>query len=783
MKNFIINKWRFNYTQISDIICVKAGAAFILLLLRIKMIAGGKVSKRFIKSIRKLTYQLQVIQRSQGDYGLILFLKASQVALQQASSGYKVQDMRPLGARVSRTKGSMLPRVISVEHRKVINNNLPGKYYLIKFYLSLFYVYRCIDVAQYSLKLQTIIDPPKAFNREELFSDDIIYDFLETFIKHKGLLLDPTGYFRKYAKMFTILKSSPSNMREGANSLWSTHPIVMWKSMAALRASSYYDVFLKWSHNYFPNFLHLHSHFNTVFPSKLGKLSFKEEAAGKLRVFALVDCFTQWLLYPLHKVLFLILRAIPMDGTFNQLGPINRLLKMDCQSFYSLDLSAATDRLPISLQKLLLTYWIQALPYFGDDWSRVLTERAYFYNCPPGVNPNGNAPNGHVRYATGQPMGALSSWAMLAFTHHFIVQVAAWRVSFVPLKTLYTRYALLGDDLVIADKAVADSYLFLMDAIGVGINLNKSILSHTGKGLEFAKRTFIDKQDVSPISIRDLSISLQPGNIASWVAFSNAHGLSFTRQAHILGFGFKAIKTEFMKMNHALKVLFLANTAKVDFTTDILQLMSKTPIVFDNFVDTFKAEVLKPVLDNLDRGFHGYPTGDPNVKYAISPSTRWKDEMKTHQSRVRDWFETSQGIHFLNEETQRIYIKTIGIKFDDIGNSLMNSENQKTWDKIAYLIKGETLLMSSELTNYESSRIFEKLYKALNSVDLAGINTFDECLKAYLLILRLRAVQEIGTLRLQKKEQLMKSIKLPYQARMFRAWSRIVMKSVKRIQN
>lgn len=27
-----------------------------------------------------------------------------------------------------------------------------------------------------------------------------------------------------------------------------------------------------------------------------------------------------------------------------------------------------------------------------------------------------------VRYAVGQPMGALSSWAMLALTHHFIVQ-------------------------------------------------------------------------------------------------------------------------------------------------------------------------------------------------------------------------------------------------------------------------------------------------------------------------------------------------------------------------
>lgn len=88
----------------------------------------------------------------------------------------------------------------------------------------------------------------------------------------------------------------------------------------------------------------------------LGKLSFKEEAAGKLRVFAIVDCFTQWLLYPLHKLIFKVLRNIPMDGTFDQLAPLNRLLDLKCTELYSLDLTAATDRLPVDLQKEILTY-------------------------------------------------------------------------------------------------------------------------------------------------------------------------------------------------------------------------------------------------------------------------------------------------------------------------------------------------------------------------------------------------------------------------------------------
>jgi len=47
---------------------------------------------------------------------------------------------------------------------------------------------------------------------------------------------------------------------------------------------------------------------------------------------------------------------------------------------------------------------------------------------------------------------------MLALSHHIIVQVAAIRVG----KHRFSAYALLGDDIVIADEAVAESYLALM---------------------------------------------------------------------------------------------------------------------------------------------------------------------------------------------------------------------------------------------------------------------------------------------------------------------------------
>lgn len=53
----------------------------------------------------------------------------------------------------------------------------------------------------------------------------------------------------------------------------------------------------------------------------------------------------------------MILSQLRQDGTFNQLRPVERLqreLSRKCL-FASIDLSAATDRLPISLQKSLLS--------------------------------------------------------------------------------------------------------------------------------------------------------------------------------------------------------------------------------------------------------------------------------------------------------------------------------------------------------------------------------------------------------------------------------------------
>jgi hypothetical protein len=52
-----------------------------------------------------------------------------------------------------------------------------------------------------------------------------------------------------------------------------------------------------------------------------------------------------------------------MDGTFDQRSTLKRI-PFGKNSLYSLDLSAATDRLPIQLQEMLLA------EYFGDEFSK-----------------------------------------------------------------------------------------------------------------------------------------------------------------------------------------------------------------------------------------------------------------------------------------------------------------------------------------------------------------------------------------------------------------------------
>jgi hypothetical protein len=132
-------------------------------------------------------------------------------------------------------------------------------------------------------------------------------------------------------------------------------------------------------------------------------------------------------------------------------------------------------------------------------------------------------------------MGALSSWAMLALTHHIMVALAARRAGY--LVGSFRDYAVLGDDIVIANGIVARNYLSLCNQIGVKVGIHKSLISQNTGCLEFAKRFFVQGADASPVSL--LEIGSASRSLVAMLEIGRKYNLSLPNIVAILGYGYK----------------------------------------------------------------------------------------------------------------------------------------------------------------------------------------------------------------------------------------------------
>jgi hypothetical protein len=450
---------------------------------------------------RKFVAYLVRLNREHGTLYVIKYMKASHVAIQRFLSGSPVTALQQIEAgypfpRI--IKG--LPSIIPKEHR---DNFSPD---IARFWLTLFGMYRIIH-CPFKPKLSTITNPYTGTADLRSALSIIINGQPQGFYPYFVDLLRSTHGARprirdlKINQFFVSWTSSPS-----CKYSW----MGLFKDRNLILSSGVEPLFLSWisetKSTAFFEFTRFGSSFHDWYQKIIqgssyprgqiiGKLAFKEEAAGKLRIFALVDSITQTLLQPLHKSLFSILRLIPNDGTFDQNASYWRAVQKMSNSgnAFSFDLSAATDRLPIVIQEQLLAELYS--PIIGETWSKLLIERDY--QIPE--NQYGLTP-GPIRYAVGQPMGALSSWAMLAMTHHLIVQFCWYQLG---NRSWTTAYEVLGDDIVIFDKDLAWSYhKFMTINLGVEVNLSKSLVSEAGSALEFAKRTNYSGHDVSGIPLK-----------------------------------------------------------------------------------------------------------------------------------------------------------------------------------------------------------------------------------------------------------------------------------------
>jgi len=560
---------RFNLEQIQDWFLVKEGRPLYKVLKGIAIYAGARPSASLFRFFTSFVGTCAHLMRTQGAKGLTIYLKASGIAVQQVLGGHHLHDVGSLGVRFARTKAG-LPRFIPVVYRQRIRQGDPTA---IRLVLTLISVYRILEFPG-KLKLSTIVNMSTATDRiiRSLIAE--IPRFIKLFIGNFNFLLSLRRRLPKLGNnsISAMFKGGPGVI--GALGEWNTHPMVMLRALFALRRDhKLWDAFetlmLETGNTAVQRLVDLllplrfitgvytGKCYRKVWPltrikplAYLGKLGLKAEAAGKIRVFAMVDAWTQWVLWPIHSVIFSILKGHRMDGTFDQTAPLAYVKPRS--GLWSLDLSAATDRLPIRLQMALCgAIFGRAI---AGAWSYLLVGRAYRLHSD-------EYPNGFrdLKYGAGQPMGALSSWAFLAITHHFVVQAAAWRAGF-PRGSLYTNYAVLGDDLVMGDKRVALEYLRIMQELGVGVNTSKSLLSRQGTALEFAKRTVFNGVDVSPVAWKEFYASTR--NIGAWISMNKKWNVPFARALLALGAGWKVrswLNKPLGKLSARIRLLILAS--------------------------------------------------------------------------------------------------------------------------------------------------------------------------------------------------------------------------------
>jgi len=483
-------------------------------LISIGRLVVGNLNRDRIKVLAHWAKECARQAKHQGPKGLILWLKTINVLVMGGLPGSKV---KPGSREVSKVAVAVssdgLPRIIPKQDRRAIRRGDLGT---IRLWLTLSGSYRAINLVG-SPKVSTITDPGVTISPP-------LARFFETFLKRE--------FFPNLARVsgekvtgldLAQLKPKPLPLVTSCAGAWRVPFATFNRNVSALATAgpaawcwvsgqwggellAYCQAIGSWETT--------QSWWRLIEDSSLyaapcgkmesGRISFKTEPAGKIRAFAMVDFWTQCTLRPLHDLIFSILKEIPQDGTFNQLAPAKELLKksrLTKETWWSLDLSAATDRFPLELQKLALGQMLGS--QYASAWANLLVSRRY--TMPAGIKPR------RVRYAVGQPMGAYSSWAAFAITHHAFVQFA-FRLS--GGSGWFKDYALLGDDILIANHKVALKYRWLCAQVGVDISLAKSMASNQ-RSFEFAKRVFFRGEDVSgfpwklwQVAQRDLAATL-----------------------------------------------------------------------------------------------------------------------------------------------------------------------------------------------------------------------------------------------------------------------------------
>ena len=209
----------------------------------------------------------------------------------------------------------------------------------------------------------------------------------------------------------------------------------------------------------------------------------------------------QLALKPLGDALFKSIRSLPWDCTFEQERPISVIQEHLRKGgvAHAVDLTAATDHFPLSLQLSVLQGIIpqRDLILLFRDLSRAVWR----------------SPIGPVRWTKGQPMGLYPSFPSFALTHGILLY-------YLNKETFQDDFFILGDDVIILKDDLHQCYLEVMRSLECPIDEWKSFSSN--KLTEFAGKVITHNQ-VYP----KFKIGMRGSHHDSFMDLMRTYGQSF----------------------------------------------------------------------------------------------------------------------------------------------------------------------------------------------------------------------------------------------------------------
>jgi len=202
---------------------------------------------------------------------------------------------------------------------------------------------------------------------------------------------------------------------------------------------------------------------------------------------------------------------------------------------------------------------------------------------------------------------------MLAVTHHFVVQLAAYLVR--GKEEWFTDYAVLGDDVVIANGPIAHKYLYIMTNLGVKVGIHKSLISPTGNSLEFAKRYYLNKVDCSAIPLKEVYAGTI--SVSASVELMRKYKLTIARILAFNSYGFKSLSRiclPFNKMSSRMRAIIISSLIPRTLTVSTLsEFLSRTSLfkskevpnslsqsITDSFISLMDRSLIKLGVDVFD---------------------------------------------------------------------------------------------------------------------------------------------------------------------------------------